>query len=159
MLPDGRPSIDATMMTTAWAWARRGTCSRLQVGAVVAQGDHPVAIGYNGAPRGLAHCVHDGTETRCTRAVHAETNAIIDAARRGTTTEGGTLYVTHMPCLACSGIIVNAGITRVVYSRPFRTTDGGVVLAEAGIIMDQFFQSWQRKPKDAEPGGVSRVSS
>lgn len=146
-------------MATAWAWSRRGTCSRLQVGAVIAQGDHPVSIGYNGAPRGLKHCHHDGTETHCTRAVHAEANAVVDAARRGTRTDDGTLYVTHMPCLGCSGIVINAGIARVVYSRPFRTTDGGVVLAEAGIVIDQFYLSWQRKPKDAEPEGVSRVSN
>lgn len=128
-----RPSKDETLLRNAWAWAEQGTCSRLRVGAVVARDTRPIVAGYNGAPSGVEHCRHDGTETHCDLAVHAEMNAIGYAARAGATTGGCTLYVTHAPCQHCAPVVIAAGIARVVYARPYRSDHGVFRLMEAGI--------------------------
>lgn len=123
-----RPSIHDTMMATANAWAARSTCSRLSVGAVLARDGMVLSTGYNGAPRGLPHCEHlPGAEERCKTAVHAEMNALIQAAYHGQSTNDATLYVTHEPCLACSGPIINAGVKEVRFEiyYPVRETMPG----------------------------------
>jgi dCMP deaminase len=126
-----RPSIDEAMLDTAAVWARRSTCTRLAVGAVLAREGRVLSTGYNGAPAGLAHCVHEDEEP-CTVAVHAEANALLFAARHGARTLDTTMYCTHAPCLACSGLLLNAGVARVVYRQPFRSQDGLARLAEGG---------------------------
>lgn len=131
-----RISRDQMMMDIARTVARRGTCSRLQVGAVVSRDGRVLTMGYNGAPAGLEHCNHMMNETEgCTRAVHAEANAAVWAARNGVRVEGADLYVTHMPCLACASLIVNAGIRRVFYEKPYRITLGVDLLREAGVLV------------------------
>ena len=133
-----RPTIDQTLMAVAQAWALRGTCSRLQVGAVLAQDDRTIASGYNGAPRGMVHCEHEPESSeRCTVAVHAETNVIGYAARAGARTEGGTLYVTHAPCEHCAPVVIAAGIGRVVFAEPYGSGAGSLRLANAGVAVDR----------------------
>lgn len=124
---DKRPSWDEYFMDMAALTARRSTCLRRQVGAVIVQDKHIVATGYNGAPRGLDHCgereggclrqqlgVPSGEKHELCRALHAEQNAIIQAATLGQSIEGGTIYVTHQPCVICAKMIINAGIKRIV---------------------------------------------
>jgi dCMP deaminase len=131
-----RPSIDEAMLDTAAVWARRSTCTRLAVGAVLAREGRVLSTGYNGAPAGLAHCVHEDEEP-CTVAVHAEANALLFAARHGVSTLGTDLFITHAPCLACSGLLLNAGVERVVYRDRFRSDAGIERLSAAGVKVER----------------------
>lgn len=129
-----RPNIDRTFQELAAVWAKRSTCRRASVGAVIALDGRSVSSGYNGAPAGLQHCRHlpeDGSP--CTLAVHAEANAIVYAARYGIPLSGSTLYTTMAPCYACALLIISAGIVRVVASSPYRKADGPELLAQSGI--------------------------
>lgn len=129
-----RISRDRMLMAMAGIVSLRGTCSRLQVGAVISHHGRVLSLGYNGAPAGMAHCDHTQDETRgCQIAVHAEANAVVWAARKGIATEGAELHVTHMPCANCSRLIVNAGIRRVVFEFPYRLTEGVELLRDAGV--------------------------
>lgn len=147
MHPDHeRPAKDAILISTARLWAMRGTCPRLPVGAVIAHESRIVSTGYNGAPSGLPHCTHTGqylsAERRvyepCNQAVHAEANAVAFAARYGVSIEGAVMYCTHSPCYACALLIVNSGISRLVYKTPFRDPYPLETLTAAGVIVDHF---------------------
>lgn len=126
-----RPNVDRIHLETAHLWAQRSTCSHLNVGAVLARDARTIATGYNGAPAGQQHCQHhlETEYTRCTNTVHAEGNVLAFAARYGLATAGATLYSTHTPCKVCAGLLVNAGIVRVVYDGVYET-DG---LGKAGL--------------------------
>jgi len=110
------------MMEIAHVVARRSTCARLQVGAVVEKDGKIISTGYNGAPKSMPHCtdvgcLHDHAEDgspvlSCIRSVHAEVNALLQAGPRA---EGATLYVTHYPCKRCWPVILNAGVKQVVF--------------------------------------------
>lgn len=120
-----RPSVHEYLLNLAAVAATRSTCSRLQVGAVIAQDGHLISTGYNGAPSGLSHCRHEpGDDSPCRISVHAEANAINQAARYGMKVGGGALYLTHAPCLGCSGHILNSGIRHVFYRDTYRSDDG-----------------------------------
>jgi dCMP deaminase len=114
-------------MNTAFEQARRGTCSRGKNGAAIVSYYHQVvSAGYNGAPRGLPHCLDKGCLMgpggSCIRAVHAELNAIVNAAFLGVGTNGHMMYSTHRPCLrVCAPAIINAGIIAVAWSLPYST--------------------------------------
>lgn len=123
-------------MQVARVIAARATCSRLQVGAVITRDGRVVATGYNGAPAGMPHCQHDGTEQRCTRAIHAERNVIGFAARHGVRTDQTTLYLTHAPCLDCASVLIAAGVVRVVYGETYRSEAGIVSLSEVGVTVE-----------------------
>lgn len=142
---DDRPSMDRTLLDTAFVMSRRGTCSRRQVGAVVAIDDRVCATGFNGAPRGMAHCVHppdERSEDRpptapsCSWAVHAEANAVAFAARHGIALNGATLYTTLSPCVVCAQLAVNAGITRAICAVRYRDATGINLLVEAGVTVE-----------------------
>src|SRR5687767_3879721 len=110
-----RVSRDQMLMEVAQAVAKRGTCSRKQVGVVVARDGRVLVTGYNGTPAGMAHCRHDyQTGEPCIDSVHAEANAIAFAARHGAKLDGAEMFTTYSPCLACAKLIINAGIVRVV---------------------------------------------
>lgn len=146
-----RLSRDPWLMTIAVAVAARGTCSRLQVGALVVRDARIVSTGYNGVPAGLPHCRHIcvcgdarkmdvlGHEPDCPAGqpchstVHAEANALVFAARHGAAVEGCTLVTTHQPCLDCAKMIVNAGIVRVTMWIPYRRPEGLELLERAGV--------------------------
>lgn len=128
-----RPKTHDTMMETALVWAKRSTCSRLAVGAVLAGFDgRIVGTGYNGAPRGIEHCNHLSDEP-CAVSKHAEENVVANAAYLGHSTRGAIAYVTHAPCYRCAGLLINAGINAVYYADDYRTIDGLRLLGEAGI--------------------------
>lgn len=134
-----RPSRDESLMATAFIWAKRSTCSRLNVGCVIHRDGRILVTGYNGAPSGLPHCVHlPGDETPCTDAEHAERNAVAFAARHGVELGGAELVVTHQPCKPCSMSIINAGIISVTYDLPYRLQDGVHLLKEAGVRVRRF---------------------
>ncbi len=99
--------------------SRRATCVRAEVGAIIVKDKRILTTGYNGAPKGLPHCLDDGCEMvlgHCARSLHAEQNAILQGALHGVALEGGTIYTTHQPCHTCAKMIINAGLVRVVYA-------------------------------------------
>ena len=113
-----RPGWDEYFMEITHLVAKRSTCLRRQVGAVLVKDKNILATGYNGAPSGVAHCLDVGClgeRHELCRGLHAEQNAIIQAAKHGTNINGAILYCTTMPCIICSKMIINAGIRRVVY--------------------------------------------
>lgn len=124
-------------MAVAAIYSTRGTCGRLHVGAVASRDGRVLTTGYNGAPAGMPHCDHNEGDIGCTVAVHAEANAIAFAAKYGVALHDAELHVTHMPCLKCAQLIVNAGISRVVFSQAYRDTSGVALLIEAGVTVDQ----------------------
>jgi len=125
-----RPTWDEYFMEMAQVAAKRSTCLRRSVGAVIVKNKQILASGYNGTPMGLPHCeevgclreqmkVPSGKCHELCRGVHAEQNAITQAAYHGVSVKGGTIYVTHQPCVVCTKMLINAGIERVVYANPY----------------------------------------
>jgi len=116
---DDRPSWDDYFLQIARDVATRATCPRRHVGAVIVRDRRILSTGYNGSPPGQKHCTEVGClmeDDRCIRTLHAEQNAIIQAALHGVSTEGATLYGTCRPCHVCARMIVGAGIQRVVFA-------------------------------------------
>ena len=114
-----RPDWDTYFMTIARAVSARSTCDRAHVGAVLVRDKRILTTGFNGSPAGLPHCDDVGhlmIDGHCVRTIHAEANAIIQAALHGVSTNGATCYVTHFPCLNCTKMLINAGIVRIVYN-------------------------------------------
>jgi dCMP deaminase len=133
----GRPSWDDYFMATAWLISSRSVCERLHVGCVIvssgAQRNRIIAAGYNGFLPGAPHAsrLREGHEQAT---VHAEQNAIADAARRGISVEGCTVYVTHFPCINCAKILAAAGIRAIRYHTDYRNDPLAVeLLAGAGV--------------------------
>jgi dCMP deaminase len=109
-------------MQIATLTAARSTCPRASVGCVLCIANRIVSTGYNGAIAGAPHCTDVGCNIvagHCLRTVHAEANAIADAARRGVAVAGATAYVTHAPCIHCAKALLSAGVQRIVYVRPY----------------------------------------
>lgn len=123
--------------------AERGTCSRAQVGAIIVRDSRLISSGYNGVPAGMRHCDHsldgwgDGPNSPrnpgCLMSVHAEANAIAFAARYGSTVDACEMFTTHQPCLDCAKLIINAGILRVVFWKPYRRSEGLDLLNAANV--------------------------
>lgn len=144
-----RPSWDEYFMEVARAIGKRATCDRGRSGCVIARDNQILATGYVGAPSGLPHCdeaghqlrrlVHeDGSEsTHCVRSVHAEQNAICQAARRGTGIDRATLYCKMTPCRACAMMIINCGVVRVVCERKYHAgAESEAMFAAAGVSLE-----------------------
>lgn len=118
-----RASWDEYFMAIASEVATRSTCDRKHVGAVIARDKMILATGYNGSIRGLPHCDDEGhmmEDGHCVRTVHAEANAIAQAARNGVRVDGGDIYVTASPCFGCFKLIANAGLRRIVFGEFYR---------------------------------------
>lgn len=140
-----RPSWDEYFMEMAALAAKRSTCMRRQVGAMIVKDKHIIATGYNGAPRGIMHCeerggclrekmkVPSGERHELCMALHAEQNAIIQAATLGQSVEDATIYVTHQPCVICAKMIINAGIKRIVVREGYPDQLSIDILGEAGL--------------------------
>jgi len=137
-----RLSLDDYFMEIASVVAKRSTCLRNQVGALFVRDKRILSTGYNGAPSGLQHCdivgcaregVMSGTRHELCRAVHAEQNAIIQAALHGISIEGAILYCTHQPCILCAKMMINARIYKVVYRQSYPDETSLNFLKEAGI--------------------------
>ena len=133
-------------MQMAELTAKRSTCLRRNVGAVISKDRHVIATGYNGAPRGILHCdergeclreklnIPSGQRHELCRALHAEQNAICQAARHGISLEGGTLYCKMEPCRVCAMLIVTVGIKRVVCRKRYHAAqDTREMFLKAGI--------------------------
>lgn len=114
---------------------KRGTCRRGTTGAIIAHNGRPISTGYNGPTGGSPHCSdrYCDISQPCKRSVHAEANAIVFAARHGIATEGCTLYTTIAPCYNCAQLIVNAGISKVIYLERYRDRDGLILLKKSQI--------------------------
>ncbi len=148
-----RPSWDDYFMQIAFVVATRATCPRRSVGAVIVHDRRILATGYNGAPRGLAHCTEVGCHIvagHCIRALHAEQNAILQAALNGVSTRGATIYVTCQPCNHCAKMIINAGIERVVFQGDYPDPFALELFAEAGVTIDRFHDG-RIEPIDLTP--------
>ena len=131
-----RPSWNEYFLNIAHEVAKRSTCERAQVGAVIVRDKRILATGYNGSPRGLQHCTEVGClmdHGHCIRTLHAEQNAIVQAALHGVITEGATIYVTHQPCFNCAKTIINAGIIQIVYDREYQDDRSIDFLSQAGV--------------------------
>ena len=124
--------------------AERSTCLRRKVGAIIVKDKKIVSTGYNGAPKGLDHCLEigclrekmgipSGERHELCRGAHAEQNAIIQAAASGTSMEGATMYCTDSPCSTCTKMIINAGIRRLVLGKKYPDELGEELVREAGI--------------------------
>lgn len=150
-----RPSRIEVLMGMATLISQRGTCSRLQVGALVHREGRVLVTGYNGAPKGLEHCSHlcdcgrnfeedarhnDSCNSLvpCLTAQHAERNCIDWAARYGIRLEGADMVTTDSPCAQCAGSIINAGILSVTAHREYRDRTGVEMLVKAGIALHRY---------------------
>ncbi len=144
-----RPSWDQYFMDITRLVATRSTCMRRQVGAILVKDRNILATGYNGVPSGITHCdsvgclrerlkVPSGERHELCRGLHAEQNAIIQAARHGINIDGATLYCTTMPCIICTKMLINAGITAVVYAEGYADELAREMIAETGITVHHF---------------------
>jgi dCMP deaminase len=152
-----RPSWDEYFMEVAHTISKRATCDRGRSGCVIAKDKRLLVTGYVGAPAGLPHCddaghqmkqvVHeDGSVTNhCVRTVHAEQNAITQAAKQGVAINGATLYCRMTPCRACAMMIINCGIARVVCERKYHAgVESEEMFAEAGVSIEYVFDELQQ---------------
>ncbi|KAB2953812.1 cytidine deaminase [Heliorestis acidaminivorans] len=139
-----RPTWDEYFMAITALVATRSTCQRRQVGAIITKEQRILATGYNGAPRKLPHCqeigclrnqrnIPSGERHELCRAVHAEQNALLQAAAYGVPIQGGTLYSTTQPCVLCARMIINAQIHRIVYQGDYPDDLARTMLEEAGV--------------------------
>jgi len=148
---DRRPSWEAYFMDIARRVATRSTCLRRAVGAVVVKNKRILTTGYNGAPSGVRHCletgclreqmnVASGQRHELCRGIHAEQNAIIQAALHGVSIQGATLFCTNLPCSICAKMIINAGIEKIIYESGYADTLSEAMLKEAGVQLQKFNQ-------------------
>ncbi len=143
-----RPSWDEYFLSIAKLVASRATCLRRKVGAVVVKDQRILATGYNGAPAGLKHCdevgclrdklgIPPGERQELCRGIHAEQNAIVQAATSGVDIRGATLYCTNQPCILCTKLLIGAGIIRVVVAEGYPDSLARDLLKEAGIPLEK----------------------
>jgi dCMP deaminase len=139
-----RPTWDSYFMTIARNVSTRSTCIRRNVGAVIVKDKRILATGYNGPPSGISHCapetclrtrfnVPSGERHELCRGLHAEQNAIIQAAYHGVSIKDGTIYVTHQPCSICTKMLINSGIRKFIYQSPYDDELAREMLAETDI--------------------------
>ena len=157
-----RPSWDDYFMEVCDAISKRATCDRGRSGCVIAKDNQILVTGYVGAPTGLPHCDQVGHQlkqmlhedgsvtTHCVRTVHAEQNAICQAAKRGISIDGATLYCRMTPCRTCAMLIINCGIVRVVCQRRYQDPgDSESMLAQAGVSLEYVYDEVQEYGKQS----------
>jgi dCMP deaminase len=145
-----RPSWHEYFMQITELVSTRATCLRRKVGAVVVRDRRILSTGYNGPPRNIVHCqdrggclrdelkIPSGQRMELSRAIHAEQNAIIQAAKVGISIQDSTLYVTTHPCFTCAKMLINAGIKKIIYKDGYPDEFAREILAEAGVEVIQF---------------------
>ncbi|HEB12309.1 MAG TPA: cytidine deaminase [Actinobacteria bacterium] len=147
-----RPSWDEYFLDIVVQVARRSTCLRRQTGAVIVKDKRTLATGYNGAPMGLAHCcdvgclrderkIESGARHELCRGLHAEQNAVIQAAFHGVSIKGAVIYCTHQPCTLCAKMIINSGIREIIFISSYPDELAVELLKEAGIKQVQLSTS------------------
>ena len=143
---------DSRFMEIAEVVATWSSCfqENRRVGAVIVRNNRIITTGYNGAPAGILPCrdrgeclrrtlnIPSGTQAQLCYAIHAEQNALIQAAKLGISIDGATLYCTHQPCVICSKLLINAGIARVLYKHPYPDEFSLQLLQEAGVLLEQY---------------------
>ena len=129
--------FDSSYMDMAAVWARNSYCKRRQVGALIVKDRMIISDGYNGTPSGFENICEDENGVTKPYVLHAEANAITKVAKSGNSSLGATLYVTDSPCMECAKLIIQSGITRVVYRDEYRITDGIDLLRRAGITVEK----------------------
>ena len=145
----GRPDWDKYFMEITELVSTRTTCLRRSVGAVIVKENRILATGYNGAPAGLAHCldigcmrekmnIPSGERQELCRGIHAEQNAIVQAARFGVSLMDSTIYINTQPCITCAKLLINVGVKRVVYKNPYPDKMSLEILKEAGIAVEVY---------------------
>jgi dCMP deaminase len=144
-----RPSWDQYFLTLTRDVAERSTCTRAKVGAVIVRDRNLLATGYNGAPSGLPHCTDVGCliyesktptgemEENCYRTIHAEINAIAQAARNGVSIRDADIYVTHTPCIHCLKVLINTGIKRIFYEKEYKLHTVQELLASTDVVLQK----------------------
>jgi dCMP deaminase len=144
-----RPSWPEYFMTITAQVAERSTCPRAKVGAVIVRDKNILATGYNGAPAGLPHCTEVGCliytsqtpsgerEENCYRTIHAEINAIAQAAKNGAIIRDAAIFITHTPCIHCLKVLINTGIRHVYYEKEYKLHTLQEILAHADITLEQ----------------------
>ena len=147
---NGRISKTNYYLDIAETVSERCTCLRRRYGAIIVKNDSIVSTGYNGAPRGRVNCsdmgfclrermnIPHGERYELCRSIHAEQNAIIQAAKLGVSIDGATLYCTHQPCSVCAKMIINAGIRRVVYQEGYPDSFSLDIFEEAKVQLERF---------------------
>ena len=130
--------FDRSYLEMAAVWAKNSYCTRRQVGAILVKDRMIISDGYNGTPAGFENVCEDENGVTKPYVLHAEANAITKVAKSGNSSLGATLYVTASPCMECAKLIIQAGISRVVYSEEYRVTDGVDLLRRAGIQVEKF---------------------
>jgi dCMP deaminase len=144
-----RPSWQTYFMDITFLVAKRSTCLRRAVGALIVKDKRILSTGYNGAPTGIKHCIEigclreklnvpSGEKHELCRGIHAEQNAIIQAAYHGASIKDATLFCTNMPCSICAKMIINAGIKKIYYHSGYADSMSEEMLAEAGIDLIKF---------------------
>ena len=143
-----RPSWHQYFLTITRNVAERSTCTRAKVGAVIVRDKNILATGYNGAPAGMPHCLDVGClvyssrtpsgelEENCFRTIHAEINAIAQAAKNGASIRDADIYITHTPCLHCVKVLINTGIRRIFYEREYKRATIEELLRGGNIEME-----------------------
>ena len=143
-----RPSWHQYFLTITRNVAERSTCTRAKVGAVIVRDKNILATGYNGAPAGMPHCIDAGclvytsrtptgeVEENCFRTIHAEINAIAQAAKNGASIRDADIYITHTPCIHCVKVLINTGIRRIFYEREYKRTTIEELLRGANITLE-----------------------
>jgi len=144
-----RPSYDEYFMEMAQVVSKRSTCLRRKVGAILVKDKHILSTGYNGAPKGLKHCsevwclrvelnVPSGERHELCRGLHAEQNAIIQAAVFGTSIKDSVLYCTNTPCVVCVKMLINAGVNEIVFAGDYPDNLAKTILDESNIKIRKF---------------------
>lgn len=144
-----RPSWSTYFMDITFLVAKRSTCLRRAVGALIVKDKRILSTGYNGAPTGIKHCIEigclreqlnvpSGEKHELCRGIHAEQNAIIQAAYHGVSIKDATLFCTNMPCSICAKMIINAGIKKIYYHSGYADAMSKEMFTEAGIDLIQF---------------------
>ena len=130
---DKKDTLDHRYLRMALIWAENSYCIRRQVGALIVKDKMIISDGFNGTPSGFENMCEDKDGNTIPYVLHAEANAITKIARSGNNSDGATLYVTDVPCIECSKLIIQAGIRRVVYAREYRLHEGLDLLKRANV--------------------------
>ncbi|SEA37557.1 dCMP deaminase [Porphyromonadaceae bacterium KH3R12] len=125
--------LDRRYMRMAFIWAENSYCKRRKVGALLVKDKMIISDGYNGTPSGFENVCEDENDITKPYVLHAEANAITKVARSNNSSDGATLYVTSSPCIECAKLIIQAGISRVVFAENYRLSDGIDLLRRANV--------------------------
>ena len=137
---------DKAYLRMAHSWSKLSHCNRKQVGAIIVKDEMIISDGYNGTPGGFDNCCEDENGDTHWYVLHAEANAILKVAKSTNNCKGATLYLTHSPCKDCSKLVLQAGITRLVYTEQYKDPSGIDFLISAGLEVIQI-EELQDEPK------------